>query len=217
MYGQPTITKGQEKSEEGNSPNHPGSSFYFTCLIRFSTRRCLYSQDHFCICRRGVSNGKIWMEFIVLGHHQIYILTSSLLGQTKTEKASEVILSFRIWRKLYCFPCTSRVEGIFEDKEVPFIHFTFKEVSDQGSQLSCTETRFQKCSQSGKNGSKHPMLYISMAHNVISCKKSKKTLKKSKSPILLCKFGSWDQKSPKMTKKNFALDLLIFFYRYGIL
>ena len=26
-----------------------------------------------------------------------------------------------------------------------------------GVQLSCTETRFQKCSQSGKNGSKHPM------------------------------------------------------------
>ena len=28
-------------------------------------------------------------------------------------------------------------------------------------QLSCTETQFQKCSQSGKNGSKHPMLSIS--------------------------------------------------------
>ena len=115
MYGRPTLNKGQEKSEEGNSPNHPGSSFYFTCLIRFSTRRCLYSQDHFCICRRCVSNGKIWMEFIVLSHHQIYILTSSLLGQTKTEKASKVILSFRIWRKHYYLPCTSRVEGIFVD------------------------------------------------------------------------------------------------------
>ena len=31
------------------------------------------------------------------------------------------------------------------------------------AQLSCTETRFQKCSQSGKYGSKHPMLSISMA------------------------------------------------------
>ena len=38
-------------------------------------------------------------------------------------------------------------------------------------QLSCTETRLQKCSQSGKNGSKHPILAISMAYNVISCKK----------------------------------------------
>ena len=86
MYGQPTITKGQEKSEVGNSPNHPGSIFKFSCLIRFSTRRCLYSQRELCICRQCVSNGKIWMEFIVLSHHQIYILTSSLLGQTKNEK-----------------------------------------------------------------------------------------------------------------------------------
>ena len=29
------------------------------------------------------------------------------------------------------------------------------------AQLSCTVTRFQKCSQSGKNGSEHPMLSIS--------------------------------------------------------
>ena len=29
------------------------------------------------------------------------------------------------------------------------------------AQLRSTETRFQKCSQSGKNGSKHPMLSIS--------------------------------------------------------
>ena len=38
------------------------------------------------------------------------------------------------------------------------------------TQLSCTETRFQKCSQSGKNGSKHPMLSLSMAYNVIKIK-----------------------------------------------
>ena len=43
-----------------------------------------------------------------------------------------------------------------------------------GVQLIYTETRFQKCSQSGKNGSKHPMLSISMAYNVISCKKNPK-------------------------------------------
>ena len=35
------------------------------------------------------------------------------------------------------------------------------------AQLSCTETRFQKCCKSGKKGSKHPMLSISMAYNVI--------------------------------------------------
>ena len=33
------------------------------------------------------------------------------------------------------------------------------------------DTRFQKCSQSGKNGSKNPMISISMAYNVISCQK----------------------------------------------
>ena len=32
-------------------------------------------------------------------------------------------------------------------------------------------TLFQKCSHSGINGSKHPMLSISMAYDVISCKK----------------------------------------------
>ena len=43
-----------------------------------------------------------------------------------------------------------------------------------------TETRFQKCSQSGKNGSKHPMLSISMAFNVISCKKVERNTQKLK-------------------------------------
>ena len=41
-------------------------------------------------------------------------------------------------------------------------------------QSNCTDTRLQKCSQSGKNGSRHPMLSISMAYNVISWKNSKK-------------------------------------------
>merc|ERR1711936_862108 len=93
------------------------------------------------------------------------------------------------------------------------------------AQLRPTETRFQKCSQSGKNGSKHPMLSISMAYNrgpqrpdfksalrvvkmVLNtqcyqylwltmwfhAKKSKETLKNSKSLILQCKFGSRAQK-----------------------
>ena len=48
------------------------------------------------------------------------------------------------------------------------------------AQLSSTETRFQKCSQSGKNGSKHPMLSISMAYNVISCKKVERNTQKLK-------------------------------------
>ena len=48
------------------------------------------------------------------------------------------------------------------------------------AQLRSTETRFQKCSQSGKNGSKHPMLSISMAFNVISCKKVERNTQKLK-------------------------------------
>ena len=48
------------------------------------------------------------------------------------------------------------------------------------AQLRPTETRFQKCSQSGKNGSKHPMLSISMAFNVISCKKVERNTQKLK-------------------------------------
>ena len=43
-----------------------------------------------------------------------------------------------------------------------------------GVQLSCTGTRFQKCSESGKNGSEHLTLYISICYNVISCKKNPK-------------------------------------------
>ena len=46
------------------------------------------------------------------------------------------------------------------------------------AQLSSTETRFQKYSQKGKNGSKHPMLSISMAYNVISCKKVERNTQK---------------------------------------
>ena len=49
-------------------------------------------------------------------------------------------------------------------------------------------------------------------------KKSEETLKKSKSLILQCKFGSRPQKWPKIAKKNGSLnrDFLNFFYRYGI-
>ena len=78
------------------------------------------------------------------------------------------------------------------------------------AQLSCTDTRFQKCSQSGKNGSKNPMLFISMAYNAIPYKKSKIT-DESK----LC-FRA--KKSPKIPQKNFALnrDLLKKNYRYMV-
>ena len=48
------------------------------------------------------------------------------------------------------------------------------------AQLSSTETRFQKCSQSGKDGSKHTTLSTSMAYNVISCQKIRKSTQKIK-------------------------------------
>ena len=57
------------------------------------------------------------------------------------------------------------------------------------------------------------MLSVSMTDNVISYKKSKETLKKAKSLILLCEFGSRAQKWPKIAKKNGSLNrnLLNFF------
>ena len=57
-----------------------------------------------------------------------------------------------------------------------------------------------------------------MANNVISCKKSKETLKKSKSLILQCNFGSRAQKWPKIAKTtDHSIAIFsIFFYRYGI-
>ena len=58
-----------------------------------------------------------------------------------------------------------------------------------GVQLSCTETRFQKCSQSGKIDSKHPMLSIPMAYNVFSCQKIERNTPKIKLADLIDKFN----------------------------
>ena len=59
-------------------------------------------------------------------------------------------------------------------------------------------TLFQKCSHSGINGSKHPMLSISMAYDVISCKKNPK----KKMLTFPCRFCSQAQKLPKIYKKT---------------
>ena len=84
---------------------------------------------------------------------QLHIITPSVCFDSTT------VLFFSLW-----FDCPwSMRRGVRSD-----------------AQLSCTETRFQKCSQSGKNGSKHPILSISMAYNVISCKKSRKNTQKLK-------------------------------------
>ena len=74
-------------------------------------------------------------------------------------------------------------------------------------QLSCTETRFQKCSHRGKNGSEHPMLSIYMAYNVISCKQIQRNTQKNQN-------RSRAQKWPKIPKKNFALNRDLFNFLY---
>ena len=59
-----------------------------------------------------------------------------------------------------------------------FLQFFLRRGVRSGVQLSCTltETQFQKCSQGGKNGSKPPILSISMAYNVISHSKNRNRL-----------------------------------------
>ena len=69
------------------------------------------------------------------------------------------------------------IDSMYENSEGKF---TVRRGVRSDAQLSPTETRFQKCSQSGKNGSKHPMLSISMAFNVISCKKVERNTQKLK-------------------------------------
>ena len=81
-----------------------------------------------------------------------------------------------------------RVEFISQDHSSQFTNLEHITISESqlrrgvrsDAQLRPTETRFQKCSQSGKNGSKHPMLSISMAFNVISCKKVERNTQKLK-------------------------------------
>ena len=78
------------------------------------------------------------------------------------------------------------------------------------------DTRFQKCSQSGKNGSKHPMLSTSMAYSVISCKKFNQNTKKIK--VAYCTMWIWlpssemtkDTPKTRITQARFARLLIIF-------
>ena len=81
------------------------------------------------------------------------------------------------------------------------------------AQLSCTETRFRKCSQSGKNGSKHPMLSISMAYNVISCKKNRKKHSKNQNRWFYNVNSAPELRSDQKPPKK---GLLNFLYMYGI-
>ena len=88
------------------------------------------------------------------------------------------------------------------------------EVSDLGYvQLRCTETWYEKCSHSGKNGSKHPMLSISMAYNVISCRKNWKKHSKNQNRWFYHVNLAPELRNHQKWPKNFALncDLLKFF------
>ena len=113
-FGRPTIREGQEKSEDGNSPKHSGPSFRCPCLVRFSTDKVYIVKitsvfaDNVSAMVRFEWNSVFWII-----NKCIHILTSFLLGQKKIERGSEVILSFKIWRKVFCYPCTLQVEGIF--------------------------------------------------------------------------------------------------------
>ena len=78
-----------------------------------------------------------------------------------------------IWLKPTVSKC---FQGTFQQLLSGF--FSLRRGVRSDAQLSSTETRFQKCSQSGKNGSKHPMLSISMAFNVISCKQVERNTRK---------------------------------------
>merc|ERR1711963_1251856 len=89
----------------------------------------------------------------------------------------------------FCFfvcPCTDFLfaSAFYSPAQVRSFYFPSTVCYRRGvrsdAQLRSTETRFQKCSQSGKNGSKHPMLSISMAFNVISCKKVERNTQKLK-------------------------------------
>ena len=65
-------------------------------------------------------------------------------------------------------------------------HLLLRRGVRSGVQLSCTETRFEKCSQCGKNGRKHEMLLVSMAYKVISCKKNPKKHSKHQNRWFYC-------------------------------
>ena len=97
-------------------------------------------------------------------------------------------LKHHFWRvtNSHHIPSKLHDKGFYQNCDIALSrHFSYTDTfigrgvrSD--AQLSCTETQFQKCSQSGKNGSKHPMLPISMAYNVISCKKVERNTQKLK-------------------------------------
>ena len=101
-----------------------------------------------------------------------------ILGGTWSAKGLYACIYWKKWRFGRVLPMPHRQQNIELLSFSPVSSLRRGVRSD--AQLSSTETRFQKCSQSGKNGSKHPMLSISMAYNVISCKKVERNTQKLK-------------------------------------
>ena len=73
----------------------------------------------------------------------------------------------------------SNFEWCWSNKFKPWVNDVWRGVRST-LHFSPKNLRIQKWSHSGKNGSKHPMLSISMADNVISYKKIKRDAQKNK-------------------------------------
>ena len=141
-------------------------------------------------------------------HHQHYPsrqLFSVTNKKTKTKQNTKKTSPFLLVSNIICSSCSKRSQYNARCR----VNLLRRSVRSD-AQLSCTETRFQKCSQSGKKGSKHKMLLISMACNVSSCKKNPK--KHSKNQIRWFYYVNSapelrnDRKSPKkrITKSRFT-------------
>ena len=129
---------------------------------------------------------------------------------TSVQKWSLRLFKHAIWQQP--LEKTHRIAGTDSTDSTEGIDGTHRTEGQTGVRsrvhLSCTETRFRKCSQSGKNGSKHPILSIYGLQCDFMQKKSKVTLKKSKSLILLCKFGSRAYRPPKIPPKKLCTESL---------
>ena len=106
---------------------------------------------------------------------------------------------------------THEIFGV-SNSRVLFLAGSLRRGVRSGVQLSCTEIRFQKCSQSGKNGSKHPILYVSIAS--LQCdfmQKNPKTHSKNQNRwILLCKL--WLRNHQNYPKQLHSIAICSIFF-----
>ena len=67
----------------------------------------------------------------------------------------------KLCHALLCFVMLCKALEMVQNEVLTMQHLRYQSLGRgvrSDAQLSPTETRFQKCSQSGKNGSRHPML-----------------------------------------------------------